>query len=219
MVGAYGYRYVDKELVTRLKFGGSADWGVHTLGDFGPHDQFQYAVSGITGAGFKEPRIGNSVDVEARLDWLPTRNMVIAVGGYRGKLAQNVDGAVALHTARRQNAMVAFANDRWRVGAQYFRADDWRQVTVPQTDRAHGWSTWASVQVTPKAGLFARHDDTATSVVLDPGQRDGYSNLGVEWRLRKQLRTAALYKRERLTDSKRVLTSDREIGVYAQLAL
>ena len=32
MEGVYGYRYVENTLVDRIKFGNSADWGVHVLG-------------------------------------------------------------------------------------------------------------------------------------------------------------------------------------------
>ena len=46
----YGYRFVENTLIDRLKFGNSADWGVHFLGS---NDWTNYAVSAVDGGGYK----------------------------------------------------------------------------------------------------------------------------------------------------------------------
>lgn len=214
----YGYRYVEKDLVMRAKFGTPADWGIHALGSLGANHEIEYAVSVVTGAGFKEPRLGNGADVEARVAWHPVKQMIVALGGYEGTLAQDVDGLAKLHTARRVDAMVAWAGENWRLGGEYYHARDWNNVTSPAGDTSHGWSVWCSVQLGPRVALFARHDHTAPSADLDPARHDRYSNLGVEWRARKWLKLAAVYKRERLLLSGTDLKTINEVGVWSQVS-
>lgn len=213
----YGYRYVDKELVTRNRFGGSADWGAHALGTVAA-GHLQYAVSAVTGAGYKKPRTGDGVDVEARLAWQPGAHTVLGLGGYRGRLAEDTGPQPARHVARRWDLLAAYADARWRLGVQYFRAEDWKQVSVPRGDAAHGWSAWASVQLAPAWSLFVRHDRVRPDAWLDPLRHERYSNLGVEWHPRRWLRLAAVCKRERLRADGRELQSVDEAGLWAQLA-
>lgn len=214
----YGYRYVEKDLLARSKFGTSADWGVHVLGTLGAAQTVSYAAAAISGAGFKQPRLGNGPDYVARVAWQPFRHLVLAFGGYAGTLAQDVDGRPDLHTARRWDAMLAWADARWRLGAQYFRASDWNQVSVPQSDHSQGWSAWASVQLTPRVAVFARHDRFVPSAWLAPGREDDYGNAGVEWRPQKWLRLAAVYKHERLSLAGASLKTSNEIGLWSQLS-
>lgn len=213
-----GYRYVEKELVSRVKVGESADWGVHALGSLGAEARAQYAVSVVTGAGYKKPRVGNGPDVAARMSWQPSEHTIVGVGGYRGTQAQDVSGRSALHTAQRWSLMAAYADARWRVGAQYFRARNFGRVLQPLGDRSDGWSAWASMQLTPKVALIARHDHTKPSASLNPQRRDRYSYGGVEWTARKWLRLAAVLKRERLVDNVQHLRTVNEAGLWAQLA-
>lgn len=213
----YGYRYVEGGLLTRAKVKNSADWGVHALGTLGSGRGVDYAVSVITGAGYKKPRLGNGPDVSARVSWQPSEHTVVAVGGYRGTLGEDVDAREAVHTARRLDVMVAYADAKWRVGGQYFRAEDWNRVLDPQGDRSHGWSVWASMQLTSKVSVFARHDHLEPSASLDPERHDRYSNAGVEWRARKWLRLAAVYKRERLRLSGASRRTTNEMGMWAQV--
>lgn len=212
-----GFRYIDAELVSRVKAGETSDWGVHALGTFGASGQLAYAAAIVTGAGYKQPRIGNGPDFESRVSWQPTAHTVLAVGGYAGTRGQDGDGQDALHTARRWNALAAYADSRWRFGAQYFRADDWNQVLRVADDRGDGWSAWASVQVAPKVALFARHDRYAPSSVLDPSRSERYSNAGIEWHARPWLRMAAVWKHTRVDDHGVVLKDGDEAGVYAQI--
>lgn len=214
----YGYRYVEKDLIMRAKVGSTADWGVHALGALGSgRGDVDYAVSVITGAGYKKPRLGNGPDVGARVSWQPSAHTVVGVGGYHGTLGRDVDGREALHTARRWDVMAAYADERWRLGGQYFHADDWNRVLDPAGDTSHGWSVWASMQVTPRVSVFARHDHLKPSVSLDPERHDRYSNAGVEWQAGKGLRLAAVYKRERLRMGSASFETTNEVGVWAQV--
>lgn len=213
-----GYRYVDKELVTRLSYGASADWGVHVLGAVGDRGQLQYATSMVSGSSFKRPRTGDRPDFEARLAWQPTKQTVLAIGGYNGTRALDGGSHVALHTARRWDALAAYHDQRFRFGAQYFRATDWNQVRSTNNDRASGWSAWASMQLSPQWAAFVRHDQTDTSELLDPTRHDRYSNLGLEYRVNRNLQIAAVYKRERLANISKSLTASNEAGLWAQIS-
>jgi hypothetical protein len=212
-----GYRYVDKELLTRLHYAASADWGVHALGALGDGGRLQYAGSVVSGSSFKHPRTGDRPDVEARLAWQPGAHSVLAIGGYDGQLALGGGNLPTYHTARRWNALAAYADRRVRLGAQYFRAVDWNRVRSPKGDRASGWSAWASVALDPRWSVFARYDRAATSTSLDPSRRERYANLGVACNVSRQLQVAAVYKRERLSHDRLALASSNELGVYAQI--
>lgn len=212
-----GYRYVDKELVTRLKYGASADWGVHALGALGEGGRLQYAGSVVSGSSFKRPRTGDRPDVEARLAWQPGAHSVLAIGGYDGQLALGGGNLPTYHTARRWNALAAYADRRVRLGAQYFRAVDWNQMRSLKGDRARGWSAWASVALDPRWSVFARYDRDAAGVSLDLSQRERYTNLGIACAVSRQVQVAAVYKRERLSREHLELTSGNELGVYAQI--
>lgn len=213
----YGYRYVESDLTMRNKVGNVADWGVHALGSLGAGGRVEYAASVATGAGYKKPRLGNGPDLSARVSFQPNEHTVLGVGGYRGTLGRDVGGRAARHTAQRWSLMAAYADKLWRVGGQYFRASDWNQVLSPQSDRSHGWSIWASRQLTSNVSLFARHDHVEPSGQLDPERRDRYSNVGVEWHATTWLRVAAVWKRSRLTDAGQQLRTDNEAGLWAQV--
>ena len=77
----YGMRYVENTLTDRLKYGNSSDWGLHGFGNLG--NNFNYAVSVVSGAGYKNPTRSKGMDVEGRVAYTPNENFVVAVGGYR----------------------------------------------------------------------------------------------------------------------------------------
>lgn len=212
----YGYRYVESDLLSRAKVGTTADWGIHALGTLGGGGAVSYAVAAITGAGFKQPRLGNGPDLVARVAWQPIEHLVLALGGYRGTLAQDVAGRAAQHVARRHDALLAWADSRWRLGGQYFHTSDWTHVTSPLGDRSHGWSAWASAQLAPRVALFARHDRFASHTDFGAALDNRYTNAGVEWRAQKWLRLAAVYKHERLARTAAPTAVGDEIGVWSQ---
>ena len=209
-----GYRYVDGALITRSKMGNAADYGVHgqyTRGDF------TYAASVVTGGGYQKPRLGKRPDVEARVGWAPAKGVELAVGGYRGTRALDAGDRPREHTAQRWNAMASWVGERGRIGAQYFRAEDWTRVVKPGSDDQRGWSVWGSYQLSPQYALLTRHEETRMSLDIDPRTRERYHLVGVEWKPNKHLRLAAVAKQLKQETAKKSLES-HEAGLWAQIS-
>ncbi|MGH8278958.1 MAG: porin, partial [Gammaproteobacteria bacterium] len=139
----YGYRFVENTLIDRLHFGNSADWGVHFLGSNGWSN---YAVSLVNGGGYKNPGRTKSMDWEGRWAFYPVSGLVIALGGYTGDLGQNTATTPALHTANRQDALIAYKTSVVTLGAEYFHANNFTPtaVTTNATDAASGYSLFGS---------------------------------------------------------------------------
>ncbi len=209
----YGYRFIEDTLIARAKFGSTADWGVHLLGDNGTLD---YAASVINGGGYKNPSRSNSVDFEGRAGVQPVKGLVFAVGGYSGDLGKDTHSTPALHTAHRYDAMAAYNANGLRLGAEWFRAGNWNNVNTPLTDSADGWSLWGSYDFSA-ASLFARYDRVKPSKDLDPSLKDIYYNLGVAFPLTKGVRVAVAYKNERLKDDGSTDTKTREVGAWGEV--
>ncbi|MCL7714262.1 porin [Stenotrophomonas mori] len=222
----YGYRYVENTLTDRLKYANSADWGAHASGDLG--EGFNYAVSVVNGAGYKNPSRSKGVDVEGRVGWEITPEFAVAIGGYSGYLGQDrqTDGAEKRYT--RGDVMVAYASPVFRLGGEYFTARNLgyvQQSTLPAlSDKATGWSLWSSVRLAEVANgdvsLFGRYDSTDTSKTLNPFREDSYWNVGVEYPVLKNFKLAAVYKD---TDARTgalaspVRTETRELGIWGDL--
>lgn len=197
----YGYRYVENTLIDRLHFGTSADWGLHGGGQI---DGASYAVSVVNGSGYKNPTRSKSMDVEARLAY-SLDGITFAVGGYSGKLGKDNYATAATdttsptyHTANRFDALVAYVNDGARLGAEYFSANDWNNVTTPASDKADGYSLWGSYDFTSQYGVFARWDQAKTSKDLNPSLRDEYFNVGFATHPVKGIDVALVYKHEKM---------------------
>lgn len=213
----YGMRYVENTIADRLKFGTSADWGVHVGGKVA-NGSLEYAVAALNGNGYKNPSRSHGLDFEGRLSYSPTSRTVLGVGIYTGTLGRDKQTSPALHTANRVNVMAAYMNGNTRLGAEYFRANNWNNVATVATDSASGWSLWGSHGLN-QAGvtLFARYDNSHTSRTLDPTLRDTYYNLGVEWPVAPGIKLATVYKH---TDQRNALrTKDLrtdEFGVWGE---
>lgn len=213
----YGMRYVENTIADRLKFGTSADWGVHVGGKVA-NGSLEYAVAALNGNGYKNPSRSQGLDFEGRLSYSPTSRTVLGVGLYSGTLGRDKQTSPALHTANRVNVMAAYMNGNTRLGAEYFRANNWNNVSTVATDSASGWSLWGSHGLN-QAGvtLFARYDNSHTSRTLDPTLRDTYYNLGVEWPVAPGIKLATVYKH---TDQRNALrTKDLrtdEFGVWGE---
>jgi hypothetical protein len=215
---AYGYRYVENTLVDRLKYGTSADWGVHAFGDLGSDRMFNYAVSVVNGSGYKKMQRSKGMDVEARVGFTPVEGLVLAVGGYSGTLGQETGTVDALHTANRADALIVYGNDRFRVGAEYFQAENWGNVLKVASDKADGYSVWGNVAVGDKGvNLFARYDQADLSKDIDPSLQDTYYNIGVEFPVTKGFRLAAVYKDTR-RESSSSETRTKELGVWGEVS-
>lgn len=215
--GFYGFRYVENVLVDRLKFGTSADWGVHASGDLGEAKMFNYAVSVINGAGYKTHTRSKGVDVEGRLAFTPVDGLAIAVGAYSGKLGKETENINAQHTANRTDFLVAYTNDAFGIGGEYFRAKDWNSVLSPLSDTASGYSLWGNVGLGKSAVLFARYDQADMSKDLDPSLTDKYFNVGVQFLVRKGFKLAAVYKNDKRENDTNVDLNSDEVGLWGEV--
>jgi hypothetical protein len=226
----YGYRFVENVIIDRLKFGTSADWGLHAGGKVA-EGRFSYAASVINGSGYKNPTRSKSVDFEARISFQPLNGLTVAVGGYSGKLGKDIQGSATppQHTAERIDALVAYVSGPLRVGGEYFQAKDWNQVTTAASDKADGVSVWGSYDFAPKWGAFARYDNAKTSKDLNSDLKDEYFNAGIVSHPRKSIDVAFVYKHEKVDGGGLVNTSNGnigglnegkldEVGVWAQVA-
>ena len=212
---AYGYRYVENTLVDRLKYGTSADWGVHVAGasDSG---MFNYAASVVNGAGYKNPIRSKGVDFEGRIGFAPVEGMTVAIGGYTGKLGKETETVDVPHTAKRFDALVAYATPRFRVGAEYFAANDWN-VTQADDDKADGYSVFGNVGLGDKGiNLFARYDSAKLSKDLDPSLKNTYYNIGVEFPVTKGVKLATVYKYTKLEDDAAIDQQTKEFGLWGE---
>lgn len=210
----YGYRFVEHVIVDRLHFGTSADWGLHGGGDL-DDQRVSYAVSIVNGNGFKNPTRSRSMDVEARLAVAPLEGLTFAVGGYSGKLGKDEYGATAPtvdHTANRFDALIAYVGGGLRLGAEYFSASDWNNVTTAASDKAEGTSLWASYQFTALWSVFGRWDEAKTSQNLAPNRKDEYYDAGVAAQPRSNLEFSLAYKREKVDGGGPVNTAYGDLG-------
>ncbi len=221
----YGFRYVENTLIDRLKYGASADWGLHMGGDLGASKSLNYAVSVVNGAGYKNPSRTKGVDVEGRVGFVPFDNMVVALGGYSGHLGKETQNISAAHTAQRGDFMVAYADKSFRLGAEYFTAKNWNNVLSPLADKANGYSVWGSVLVADDLTLFTRYDNAKLSKDLDRNAKDVYYNLGLEYQVTKGFKLAGVWKHEKADKSvntpvpphvQNVKTN--EIGVFGEVS-
>lgn len=208
----YGYRYIEKTLVDRADFGDSADWGVHLKGGSG---MFNYQVSAINGAGYKNPSRSNHVDFTARVGVQPIDGLMLGIGLYNGDLGEDTATTPALHTAQRYDAMAAWHHDGLRLGAEWFTANNWNDVLTPANDSASGWSAWGSYDFGP-AALFARYDRVKPSKDLDPSLTDTYWNAGVSFPVTNGVKIAVAYKHEHLRNDTSIDVETREIGVWGE---
>jgi hypothetical protein len=200
MEDVYGYRYVENTLVDRTKFGTSADWGVHLLGKFAD-GLIGYQISAVNGAGYKASPIGTAnrskgIDVEGRvnLDW---NGLTLGVGGYSGKLGKDVEGAAPTHhTATRFDAVAAYKWEGLKVGIEYFSADNWANVTTVASDKAEGYSPFASYQFTPEWAVFGRYDWMKPNKDTLSAKRNNYYNFGIEYTPTKIVNFALVYKHD-----------------------
>ena len=189
----YGYRYVENVLADRMKFGTSADWGLHVKGKVGI---LSYAGAVVNGGGYKKLQRSKSVDFEGRVSVQPVKGLTVGVGGYTGKLNGDVTGTPTFHTATRLDAIIAYKTSFFNVGAEYMNAKNWKQVTSALSDKADGFSFFAAVHPTKAVAIFGRYDTTKPSKTLQPTLKNDYFNVGVEYTATKTVNFALVYKNE-----------------------
>ena len=208
----YGYRFVENALIDRTKYGTSTDYGIHVFGSFG-NGLISYAVSAIDGLGYKtRSRSSDTLDLEGRISAQPVKGVILAVGGYTGKLGKSMGGAPETrHRARRFDALAAYSTRRIHAGLEYFKATDWNTVTTAATDTSEGWSAFGSYAFSPEIAVFGRYD------WVDPDQRSNaplkehYFNVGLNYSPITNLDIALVYKRDK-AENGLVPTSNGTIG-------
>jgi hypothetical protein len=209
MENLYGNRYVEQTIVDRLKYGTSSDWGLHAQGKFNK-GMFNYDVAVIDGAGYKAPLRSKGVDVEGRFN-VNIDKAVFAVGGYTGKLGKSTVGAVTFHTASRFNATAAWVDKNFRLGAEYFDATDWNNVTTAAADKSKGYSLFGTYNFAPKYAVFANYQWVQPSETIKSATKDNYYNIGVSYSPTKIVDIALVYKRDK-ADNGSVSTGNGTIG-------
>lgn len=208
--GIYNYRYVENVVIDRTKFGTSADWGVHASGNLAG-GLVQYAVAVVDGAGYKHPFRSKSVDVEGRIN-VNYQGFVAAVGGYTGKLGKDVQaGAPTYHTASRFDALAAYVGHGFRVGAEYFNASGWNDVTAVTGNRSDGYSFFGSYDVMPMWNVFARYDSVKPKKTTAPLLKDEYFNVGITYSPVKIVDFSLVYKHDKAVNGT-ISTSNGTIG-------
>jgi hypothetical protein len=209
----YGYRYVENTLIDRVKFGTSADWGLHLGGKFAD-GMVDYALSAVNGNGYKNPTRSKSTDFEGRVGVAPIKGLTLAAGFYNGKLGQDVEGDGAANTASRWDALVAYGFDMFKIGAEYFSAKNFNTKAVKQgpEDKADGYSVFGSVSPMEKVAVFARYDRVKPKKDTSPDLKDTYYNVGVSYQARKNVDLALAYKNEKVDNGSITTASSGTIG-------
>lgn len=210
----YGYRYIDPIATSLQKIDSAADWGLHLKGALAP--RLDYAVSVVSGGGYKRPTHGRRADVEALLAWHASAHTVLALGGYDGQLAADDEPTAPYHTARRVDLLAAYADDVWRVGARYSYASNWASLYSVNSERTRSWSAWGSVRVAEQWSVFARYDHGQPASLRDPTRHTSYADAGVQWQPVKRLRLALVMKHNALRREGRELRSSDEAGVWSE---
>jgi hypothetical protein len=205
----YGYRFVENTIADRDKYATSADWGVHASGKFA-NGVINYAVSVVNGAGYKNPTRSKGMDIEGRVNAVYD-GFTVGVGGYTGKLGKDVTGVTTFHTASRFDAIAAYANKRFRVGAEYFSADDWNNVLTKTSDKTDGYSLFGSFNFTPEISAFGRYDWVKPTKDSNPNLKDHYFNIGLNYEPVKIVDFALVYKRDNILNGS-LATSNGTIG-------
>ncbi len=191
----YGMRYFEQTLIDRTGFGYAADWGLHFLGS-AANGMVGYQFSAINGKGYSNPTRTKSMEFEGRVNFSPINGLYLAVGGYTGKLGNETDTTPAQHTAQRLDALVAYNNDHFRIGGEYFSADNFRTVTSTSTDKADGYDGWFGVSFTKEWSVIGRYDHVKPSKDLKPALEDTFYTLGVQYQVSKNIAGVLAYKHE-----------------------
>jgi hypothetical protein len=228
----YGYRYVDKTITDQLGQGTSSDWGLHAFGKSSA-GVFNYAAAVVNGNGYKaapDNGVNNrskGVDFEGRIGFQPINGLDIGVGVYSGKkgkdtYANDASTTNEVNTASRTNAIVAYANSKFRIGAEWFQAKDYANPFMPigATDlKEDGYSIFGNVALTGTGvNLFARYDKANLNkdAAFDPEYT--FYNLGVEFPVVKGVKIAPVYKytKQEGATATAAKTETKEFGVFGE---
>ncbi|MBV9345033.1 MAG: hypothetical protein JOZ03_08605 [Gammaproteobacteria bacterium] len=230
----YGYRWVEKVTIDRLGFGTSADWGLNAFGSFGDHELAGYSVSVLNGGGYKNPTRTKDVDLEGRVHVKPIEWLTLGAGFYSGHLGQVTasNDTFPTNTATRFDGVVGVDVAGLRVGVEYFNAKNYKTVnnlaasafgtssivtstgTTPVSDKADGYSAWASYQFTPDWSVFARYDEAKLSKDVAANLKDHYANVGIAYKPLSALDVALVYKYEKVENGSTSVSGGNANGSY-----
>lgn len=233
MEDLYGYRYVENVLIDEYKFGNSADWGLHLLGN---EDRLNWQVSLVAGGGYKHPERSKGMDLEGRLDFNAVGGLHLLIGGYAGNRGDSTEQTPSEHSASRYDAAAVYEGKGWNAGVEYFYANDWNNVVTTYGTSADGYSLFGSYAFTPVWGMFARYDyvkpctdlDAATSATCYSATKSTYYNLGLQYKASKQITFALVYKYDKVANGSLATANGtiggttsgkyQEIGLFMQAA-
>jgi hypothetical protein len=217
----YGYRWVEKTATDRLGFANTADWGLNASGKLGDNIA-TYSASVVNGAGYKNPTRTKDVDFEGRVGVSPISWLTLGAGYYSGHLGQitaaNED--FDQNRATRYDLVAGVNVAGLRVGGEYFNAKNYKTaseksgmlggpggvVVAPDdatpvvSDKADGFSSWASYAFNDQYSVFGRYDRAKLSKDVVSGLEDTYFNLGVAYKPYKGIDLGLVYKHEKVDD-------------------
>jgi hypothetical protein len=217
----YGYRWVEKTATDRLGFANTADWGLNATGKLADN-LMTYSASVVNGAGHKNPTRTKDVDFEGRVGVSPISWLTLGAGYYNGHLGQitTANENFASNTATRYDVVAGVNVSGLRVGAEYFNARNYKSAstktgvlggpggvvvapddtTAVVSDKADGYSTWASYAFNEQFSLFGRYDQSKLSKDVVSGLKDTYYHLGVGFKPTKGIDLGVVYKHEKVDD-------------------
>lgn len=205
-----GFRYIDPSLTPKNQLASPTDPGIY-YGYKGLH--FSYGIAAVTGGGFKKPRVGDGVDLEAAAIWHLNERFDLALGLYQGTRTLDKGDAPKYHTARRLDLALSYQFKGARFGVEYVYNDNWRQVNKIPEDASSGWSTWGSYAFSPKYAAFVRYDVTKPNRRLNPSLERTYYQLGIDYKVRSYL-TMALVAKQNKSSGLSHNTKHNEIGIW-----
>jgi hypothetical protein len=188
----YGYRHIENTIIDG-PFGTSADWGIHVLGNLGKH--FDYQVSAVNGAGYRNVKVSKNVDFEGRIG-TNYDGFFGAIGGYIGRRGNAIEGTPLYHIARRLDAMAGYKSSLFTLGAEYFFAKDWNNVNTVAQDSAKGYTLFGNVNFAKKWSVFGEHQWVQPNAWTNANLRQNYFNVGIQYEPVKIVDIALVYKRD-----------------------
>ena len=148
--------------------------------------------------------------------------LTLGAGYYTGHLGQINAGNDDLprNTARRYDLVAAVKVSGLRVGAEYFNAKNYKSASLKTgllggpvgvvvaaddttpvvSDKADGYSSWASYAFNEQFSVFGRYDRAKLSQEVVPGLKDTYFHLGVGFKPTKGVDLGVVYKHEKVED-------------------
>jgi hypothetical protein len=211
----YGYRHIENTLIDRVKYGTSADWGIHVLGDIAG-GLISYQFSAIDGGGYRNVKVTKSVDFEGRVS-AQYKGFFAGVGGYSGKLGNDTQGVVLpvgldhVRTATRLDAAAGYKSALFTIGGEYFHAKNYNNTTTLVQDKSDGYTAFGNVNFAKKWSVFGRYDYVKPNKLTNDHLHENYYNVGIQYEPVKIVDLALVYKHDNV-DNGTLSTQNGTIG-------